>query len=48
MGSETVIQRICFKNYCGIFLRDDNKTWKVLFTYIFSVLHIVLFFVVDK
>ena len=22
MGSETVIQRICFRNSCGIFLRD--------------------------
>ena len=22
MGSETVIQRICFRNSCGLFLRD--------------------------
>ena len=37
MGSEIIIQRICFRNSCGIFLRDCvtiNKILKVLFTYI--------------
>ena len=41
----TVIQRICFRNSCGLFLRD---IWAIkLERYcllIFSVLHIVFFF----
>ena len=45
MESESVIQRICFRNSCGLFLRD---LWTINFEryclLISSVLHIVLFF----
>ena len=44
MGSETVIQRICFINSCGLFLRDFVTNLKGT-VYIHSfVLNIVLFF----
>ena len=43
MGSETVIQRICFRNSCGIFLRDCDINLKgTLYLHSF-VLNLVLF-----
>ena len=45
MGSETVIQRICIRNSCGLFLRGfvtfKLERYRLLY---FSVFHIVLFF----
>ena len=45
MESETVIQRICFINSCGIFLRDCDIILKDT-VYLHSfVLNLVLFFI---
>ena len=42
MGSETVIQRICFINSCGLFLCDINLKGTV---YLYSfVLNLIVFF----
>ena len=48
MGSETVIKRISFRKSCGIFLRDfvTIKFERYDLLVLFSVLHIILFFVV--
>ena len=45
MGSETVIQRICFiKNYCGLFMRDFDINLKGTVYLNSFVLNLVLFF----
>ena len=45
MGSETVIQRICFINSCGLFLRDFDINLKSTVYFHSFVLTLVLFFV---
>ena len=47
MGSETVVKRISFRKSFEIFLRDFVTNLKGMVYMYFSVLHIVLFFVVN-
>ena len=50
VGSETVIKKDLFLNFCGLFLRDfvTTKLERYCLLIFYSVLHIVLFFVVNK